>query len=100
MSKKRRSYTSGFKNKIAIEAIQKNNVTEIARRYGLSANLVSAWRSKLSEEGFLVFENTPDRSIEKLKKKVFKLEQMLGKKEVELNLLQNFTDFYQSQSGI
>jgi len=35
----------------------------------------------------------------KLKKKIAQMEQLLGKKEIELNLIKNFADFYSSQSG-
>jgi hypothetical protein len=35
----------------------------------------------------------------RLQKKVGQLEQLVGKKEIELNLIKNFADFYGSQSG-
>ena len=51
------------------------------------------------KEGYHVFETTPDKEKEKTNKKIAKLEQMIGKKEVELNLLKNFSDFYESENG-
>jgi hypothetical protein len=49
------------------------------------------------EKGKQVFETDTDKEKEDLKKKVAKLEQIIGKKEVELNLLKNFSDFYESR---
>ncbi len=55
------------------------------------------WIKHLNEQGFHIFETTPDQQNKQLKGKIAKLEQMVGKKEVELNLLKNFSDFYESQ---
>jgi len=52
----------------------------------------------LVERGASVFETAPDQTINELKAKVARLEQMIGKKEVELSLLKNFSDFYSSRS--
>jgi len=52
----------------------------------------------LVERGSSVFETAPDQETNELKAKVGKLEQMIGKKEVELNLLKNFSDFYSSRN--
>jgi len=47
----------------------------------------------------VVFETKPDADVVKLKKRVKHLEQLLGKKEVELALIRNFADFYESHGG-
>jgi transposase-like protein len=95
--KKRAKYTPQFKFNLAKEAIKTGNLSEISRKYGIGVNLLSAWTKLLDEQGFHVFETTPDQQNNQLKGKIAKLEQMVGKKEVELNLLKNFSDFYQSQ---
>ena len=95
---KRKQYTSQFKFDRAIEAVKKDNLSETSRKYGIGANLVSKWRDLLIEQGSHIFETTPDQENKELKNKIARLEQMLGKKEVELNLLKNFSDFYQSQN--
>jgi len=46
-----------------------------------------------------MFETTPDKENRELKQKVEKLEQLIGKKEVELALIKNFVDFYESHGG-
>lgn len=96
MPYQRKKYTSQFKLDRALEAIKNNNLSEISRKYNIGANLISKWKSHLIEQGSHIFETIPNQEINNLKNKISKLEQMLGKKEVELNLLKNFSDFYQS----
>jgi len=98
-SKKKKSYTPQFKLDRALDALAgKDNISEIARKYDLNPNLIYIWRDQLIERGLKVFETSPDQVVNELKTKVSRLEQMLGKKEVELNLIKNFSDFYSSQN--
>lgn len=96
---KRNKYTPRFKFDRVIESIKKDNVAEVARQYVIGANLLSKWRSDLLEGGHSYFETKPNQEVEQLKKQVHRLEQLVGKKEVELSLIKNFADFYESQSG-
>ncbi len=96
MSKKK-SYAPQFKFDRAMEATSTDSVSEIARKYGLNANVIYLWKKQLIERGPKAFETAPDQNVRELKSKVARLEQMVGKKEVELNLLKNFSDFYSSQ---
>ena len=96
-ARKRTVYTAQFKFERAIESLKSNNISEISRGYGLNPNLLCVWKGQLLERGSQIFQTTPDHIVTELKTKVARLEQMLGKKEVELNLLKNFSDFYASQ---
>jgi len=96
--KKKNIYTPQFKLDRALEAIQTNNISEIARKYQVNPNLLYIWRDQLIERGNSVFETAPNQEANELKAKVGRLEQMIGKKEVELNLLKNFSDFYSSRN--
>lgn len=96
---KRKSYTPQFKFDRAVETIKIGSLSEISRKYGVGVNILSKWRTDLMERGYRVFETSPDQEVGGLKKQIAKLEQMVGKKEVELNLLKNFSDFYGSQSS-
>lgn len=97
---KKKSYTPQFKLDRALEVLRSNtDISEIARKYGLSTSVLYLWRNQLVERGSGVFETTPDKAVNELKTKVARLEQMLGKKEVELNLLKNFSDFYSSRKA-
>ena len=96
--RKKNNYTPQFKLDRALEVLRTDNAAETARKYGLNPNLLYQWRDQLLERGVKVFETAPDQTIGELKAKVGKLEQLIGKKEVELNLLKNFSDFYSSRN--
>ena len=96
---KRVKYTAKFKFDRVIESIRKDSVSEVARTYGFGANLLSKWRSDFLNGGHEYFNKQPNKDIIRLQKRVSQLEQIIGKKEIELNLIKNFSDFYQSQSG-
>lgn len=74
-------------------------MTEVARKYGVNPNQLSTWRKQFLENGYQVFESTTEKEISDLRKQVNKLEQIVGKKEVELTLLKNYVDFYTSPGG-
>lgn len=97
MSKNRKQYSPQFKFDRALEAIKTGNISEISRKYGVSVNILSKWRSELLTRGGQIFAANSDQEKNRLQSKIAKLEQMLGKKEVELNVLKNFSDFYASQ---
>lgn len=98
ISSKNKTYTPQFKFDRSIDSLKNNNVAEVARRYNISVKLIYAWRNQFIERGSKIFETSPDQVVNELKTKISRLEQMLGKKEVELNLLKNFSDFYSSQN--
>lgn len=98
LKKTKISYAPQFKLDRSLEAVRTNNLSEIARKYGLNPNLLYLWRDQLIERGAAVFATAPDQEVKELKTKVGRLEQLIGKKEVELNLLKNFSDFYSSRN--
>lgn len=58
MTKKtRRNHSPAFKAKVALEALrEQESVAEIARRYGLHANVVANWKRQVAENVQRVFE--------------------------------------------
>ena len=84
---KRKKYTARFKFDRVIESLRKDNVSEVARQYGFGVNLLSKWRMVFLEGGHAFFESKPNQDTETLRKRVKHLEQLLGKKEVELSLI-------------
>jgi transposase-like protein len=94
----RKQYTPEFKFKLVQESIKDENMTSVARKYSVNFTLLAKWKSHFLEHGKQVFEGSSDKEKEELKKKVAKLEQIIGKKEIELNLIKNFSDFYESQN--
>ena len=94
MAKKPRAYTPSFKFKVVMESFVKGSVAEVARKYGLNPNRLSSWRTKFSKAGHLVFERDSEEAEKKYRKEIEKLENLIGKKEVEINLLKSYLDFY------
>jgi transposase len=92
-------YTAQFKFDRVVESLKKDSLAEVARPYGFGVNLLSKWRTDFLKQGAKLFETKSDQEVERLQKHVHKLEQLVGKKEVELSLIKNFTDFYESQNG-
>lgn len=97
-SRTKKTYTAQFKFDRVVDILKGGNAAEIGRKYDVNSNLLYLWRDQLAERGVKAFENSPDQAMGELKTKVARLEQMLGKKEIELNLLKNFSDFYSSRN--
>jgi len=97
-SKKRNSHSPEFKFKVVLEAIKKENATAVARQHNIDWSLLNKWKRVFLQSGHAVFEATPEKVKAGMEKKIEKLEQIVGRKEVELNLLKNFADFYGSRS--
>lgn len=95
----KKAYSPKLKFDVVMETIETNNVAEISRKYTINANMISTWRKHHKENGYQVFETTANKEIVKLRGHLAKLEQLLGKKEVELALMKNFFDFHKPQSG-
>lgn len=92
-------YTPQFKFDRVVESFKKDSLAEVAREYGFGVNLLSKWRSDFLKHGAKIFETKPGQENERLKRELHRLEQLVGKKEVELSLIKNFADFYQSPNG-
>lgn len=97
-TKTRKKYTPEFKFKLVTETLKTDNATVTARKYAINFGLLLKWKNQFLEKGKQVFETDTDQEKEELKKKVAKLEQIIGKKEIELNLIKNFSDFYESKN--
>ena len=96
-NKTRKKYTPEFKFKLVEETLKTDNMTATARKYSVNFGLLAKWKRDFLQKGKQIFETDTDKEKEDLKKKVAKLEQIIGKKEVELSLLKNFSDFYESK---
>jgi transposase len=95
----KRKHAPQFKFDVAIKAIESNQMAEISRQYGVTTGLVSKWVAQVKKNGATLFTTTPDKEISELKSKMARLEQLVGKKEIELSLMKNFVDFYESGNG-
>jgi len=98
-SKKSKRYHHTFKFKVALESFIKGNVSEIARRYEVNANQLSTWRRKFLSAGPMAFQAEKVNREKQLEKKLESLENLIGKKEIEINILKKYLDFYAPQDG-
>lgn len=89
---KRKQHSPNLKFQIALKSIETGNCSEVARQYGVSNALAHRWKQQLLEHGASIFTTTQDKEREKLQNHINHLEQLIGKKEVEINLLKNFLD--------
>ena len=99
MGKKIKKHSPEFKFKVALESFIKDNVTEVARQYGINPNQLSLWRKQFVDQGHRAFEGNGSKETDKHRKKVEQLENLIGKKEVEISLLKNYLDFYVPLDG-
>ena len=94
-----KQYSSSYKFARVIDALRKDNLEEVGRLHSVSPKLLSKWRIKFMENGYKIFESETDKENTELRKKVAKLEQLVGKKEVELAFVQNFLENSVSENG-
>jgi len=99
MSKKVKRHQPEFKLKVVLETYAKGSTSAVARHYGLNANQISVWRKILLDKGGLAFQTEVSQKVKRLEKRVEQLESLLGKKELEISLLQKYLDFYAPPGG-
>jgi transposase-like protein len=61
---------------------------QIARQYGIHPNSAGLWKKEFLERGAEVFAQ--DGTVQHYERRLAELEQLLGKKEVEIALLEDF----------
>ena len=88
MTKQRKTYTTEFKVKIAIEAIKgQRTVNEIASHYGVHPNQVMQWKKQAVESLPEVFSNKRERNAADDDALKAQLYQQIGQLKVELDWL-------------
>lgn len=87
----RKTYSAKFKFNVVIEALKSDSTeAEVARRHGVHPVTLSQWKQHLLEHGHHVFETK--RGKDPQQERIEALERTLGRKEVELALLRNFSE--------
>jgi transposase-like protein len=87
ISKKKHSPKVKFQ--VVLETLRgENKIVDVSRSYGINPNLISKWRKEFLEKGYLIFEQKS--SQQEVEKKVEELQRIIGKKEVEIELLKKF----------
>jgi len=85
----RKRYSPKLKFQVVLEALTGEKTPgQIAKQYGIHPNSVGLWKKQFLERGAELFAQ--DDSVQEYERRLEDLEQLLGKKEVEIALLKNF----------
>lgn len=85
----RKRYSPRLKFQVVLEALTGGKSPgQIARQHGVHPNSVALWKKTFLERGSELFAE--DRAVQEYERRIAELEQLLGKKEVEIALLKNF----------
>lgn len=87
-NKKGKRYSPKLKFEAAIEAIKGKDLGQIAKYYGVHPTSIGHWRDQLMEKGPELFSH--QSATASYEKRIVQLEQLVGKKELEIAFLKNF----------
>lgn len=86
---KRRRYSPKLKFQVVLEVLTGDKTPgQVAKAYGVHANTVGIWKRQFLDKGPEIFAE--DSSVKEYERQIAELEQLLGKKEVEIAVLKNF----------
>ncbi len=79
MKRTRRKFSSGFKARVAIEALkERESLAELSKRYEIHSTMISKWKMEFLEKSAAVFDTKSDEETgvdpEKLYAKIGQLE--------------------------
>lgn len=82
-------YPPKLKFQIVLELLQSNkSLGQVAKAYGVHPNSILGWKETVLGKGPELFRK--DSTVAEYEKRIAQLEQLLGRKEVEIALLKNF----------
>ena len=84
-----KKYPPKLKFQVVLELLQgEKTIGQIAKAYGVHPNSIHKWKKEFLEKGPEVFDQ--EGVVAEYEERIADLEQLLGKKEVEIALLKNF----------
>ena len=88
MGRTRKSYSSAFKAKVALEAIKKEKtIAQLSSEYGVHANQINQWRKRLLEELPEIFSKNRQKKEKDTEDLQDELYRQIGQLKVELDWL-------------
>jgi len=82
-------YSAKFKFQVVMEVLTGDkSQAQVAKAYGVHPNTVGSWKRIFLKKGPEVFAK--DSVVSEYERRIADLEQLIGKKEVEIALLKNF----------
>jgi len=89
---KRKSFTSKFKAKVAIEALKGHQtVNQIAAEFDVHPSQVNTWKKQLLEESVDIFSKGRKRQADNAEEEKEKLYSQIGRLKVEVDWLKKKT---------
>jgi putative transposase len=93
----RKKHSSKVKFQVVLETLREDqSITEVARTYGIHANMITRWRTHFLGQGHKIFESDAKGAGKAQDKKIEELEKIIGKQTVEISLLKKFLGHYRS----
>ena len=84
-----RRYSAKLKFQVVTELLSREKTTaQVAKAYGIHPNTASGWKRNFLEKGPDIFAQ--DSVVAQYERRIAELEQLVGKKEVEIALLKGF----------
>ena len=88
MGRIRKSYSSAFKAKVALEAIKKEKtMAQLSSEYGVHSNQINQWRKRLLEELPEIFSKKRQKKEKDIEDLQAELYRQIGQLKVELDWL-------------
>ena len=88
MAKKRKTYSSAFKAKVALEAYKGlKPINRIASEYGVNPNLIGKWKKELVSRSSEIFERGNQSAGQDQDAREARLYEQVGRLQVELEWL-------------
>lgn len=89
MGRSRRQYPPKLKAQVVLEVLSgERTPAQVANAYGVHPNSVGLWKRQFLERAPEIFSR--DTAVREYERRIADLEQLLGKKEVQIALLKNF----------
>ena len=86
MGRKRRSFSAGFKAKVALAAAKGDKtLAELASQYGIYPNQISAWKKQLLGQMSELFEDGRKRKQSEDETEAAELYEQIGRLKVQLD---------------
>ena len=84
-----RRYSAKFKFQVVTELLSGDKTAaQVAKAYGIHPNTARTWKKNFLEKGPDIFAQ--DSVVAQYERRIAELEQLVGKKEVEIALLKGF----------
>ena len=88
MKRNRRTFSSKFKAKVALEAVtNQSTAAQICSKYDVTASQISQWKNEVLKNSSLLFENKKHSIFTDIEKEKAPLFEEIGRLKVELDWL-------------